>query len=52
MQQEPTMDWKEKIIELTKQMGLIRPRDVKKEGLPREYLLRMYRNGDLTCVAE
>ena len=51
MQQESAMGWKEKIIELTKQMGIIRPRDVEKEGIPREYLLRMYRNGDLTRVA-
>jgi predicted transcriptional regulator of viral defense system len=51
MQQELAMDWKKKTIKLTKQMGIIRPRDVEKEGIPREYLLRMYRNGDLTRVA-
>ncbi len=42
------MDRKEKILELAKQMGLIRPRDVEAAGIHREYLLRLYRNGDLT----
>jgi predicted transcriptional regulator of viral defense system len=51
MQQEPVVHWKKKIIELTKRMGIIRPRDVEKGGIPREYLLRMYRDGDLTRVA-
>jgi len=44
------MDRKQKIIELAKQMGLIRPRDVEAAGIHREYLLRLYRNGDLTRV--
>jgi predicted transcriptional regulator of viral defense system len=44
------MDRKQKIIELAKQMGLIRPRDVAAAGIHREYLLRLYRNGDLTRV--
>ncbi len=44
------MDQKQKIIELAKQMGLIRPRDVEAEGIHREYLLRLYRNGELKRV--
>ncbi len=44
------MDRKEKIMKLAKQMGLIRPRDVESVGIHREYLLRLYRNGDLTRV--
>ena len=44
------MDRKQKIIELAKKMGLIRPRDVEAEGIHREYLLRLYRDGDLKRV--
>ena len=44
------MDRKQKIIELARQMGLIRPRDVEAAGIHREYLLRLYRNGDMTRV--
>jgi predicted transcriptional regulator of viral defense system len=44
------MDRKQKIIELVKQMGLIRPRDVEALGIHREYLLRLYRDGDLKRV--
>jgi predicted transcriptional regulator of viral defense system len=50
MTQEHNMDRKQKIIELARQMGLIRPRDVEAAGIHREYLLRLYRNGDLTRV--
>ena len=44
------MDRKHKILELARQMGLIRPRDVEAVGIHREYLLRLYRNGDLVRV--
>ena len=44
------MDQKQKILELARQMGLIRPRDVEAAGIHREYLLRLYRNGDLLRV--
>lgn len=44
------MDRKQKILELAKQMGLIRPCDVEAAGIHREYLLRLYRNGELTRV--
>ena len=46
MTQGHGMDRKQKIIELARQMGLIRPRDVEAAGIHREYLLRLYRNGD------
>ena len=44
------MTRKQKILELAKQMGLIRPRDVEAAGIHREYLLRLYRSGELTRV--
>jgi predicted transcriptional regulator of viral defense system len=44
------MNRKQKILELAMQMGLIRPRDVEAAGIHREYLLRLYRSGDLTRV--
>jgi len=44
------MDRKEKIFELVRERGIIRPRDVEAAGIPREYLLRLYRKGDLTRV--
>jgi predicted transcriptional regulator of viral defense system len=50
MTQESPMDRKKKIIELARQMGIIRPRDVEAEGISREYILRLYRKGDLTRV--
>jgi predicted transcriptional regulator of viral defense system len=44
------MDRKKRILKLAKQMGIIRPRDVDAAGIPREYLLRLYRHGDLMRV--
>ena len=44
------MGEKQKILELAKQMGLIRPRDVEAAGIHREYILRLYRNGELVRV--
>ena len=44
------MDRKENVLHLARQMGIIRPRDVEAAGIPREYLLRLHRNGDLTRV--
>jgi predicted transcriptional regulator of viral defense system len=44
------MDRKDKIFELARERGIIRPRDVEAAGIPREYLLRLYRRGDLTRV--
>lgn len=44
------MDRKEKILELAQRRGIIRPRDVEAVGIPREYLLRIYRSGKLIRV--
>jgi len=44
------MDRKEKILELARRKGIIRPLDVEAEGIPREYLLRLYRAGKLVRV--
>ena len=44
------MDRKRKILELAEQMGLIRPRDIEQMGISREYVLRLYRNGELIRV--
>lgn len=44
------MDRKQRILELAKQMGLIRPRNVEAAGIDREYLLRLYRDGHLERV--
>ncbi len=41
------MDRNQKIIQLAKQLGIIRPRDVEDKGIPREYLMRLYRKGEL-----
>ena len=41
---------KERIIELAGKMGLVRPRDVEAIGISREYLLRLYRKGELERV--
>jgi len=44
------MGRKQKIIDIAREMGLIRPRDVEAAGVHLEYLLRLYRNGDLIRV--
>jgi predicted transcriptional regulator of viral defense system len=44
------MDRKKRILELAEEMGIIRPRDVEAIGIHREYLLRLYRNGNLARV--
>jgi predicted transcriptional regulator of viral defense system len=36
-----------RIIALARQLGVLRPRDVEAAGVPREYLLRLMRNGVL-----
>jgi predicted transcriptional regulator of viral defense system len=50
MTQQLPENRKERIIELVRQMGIVRPRDVEAEGIPREYLLRLYRKGELERV--
>ncbi len=44
------MDRKQKILILTGQLGIVRPRDVEAEGIPREYLYRLCASGDLMRV--
>jgi predicted transcriptional regulator of viral defense system len=50
MKQEKWMDRTNKILKLARETGLIRPRDVEALGIPREYLLRLYRKGSLIRV--
>lgn len=50
MTQVTKMDRNQRILELARRMGLVRPRDVEAEGILREYLLRLYRHGDLVRV--
>lgn len=33
------------VLELVKKMGILRPRDLNAHGIPREYLIRLYRQG-------
>ena len=40
----------EKIINLVQEVGIVRPRDVEAIGIPREYLLRLYRRGELERI--
>ncbi len=47
MKQERNVNRKEKIIELARKMGIIRPRDVEAAGVPSEYLLRLYRQNEI-----
>lgn len=44
------MDRKQKILNIAKKIGLVRPRDVEAVGIQREYLLRLYRSGELVRV--
>lgn len=44
------MDRNGRILELAKQMGIIRPRDVEAAGIPREYLRRLFQRGELVRV--
>jgi predicted transcriptional regulator of viral defense system len=44
------MERKQKILEMARRMGLLRPRDVEAEGIHREYLVRLCRSGDLERV--
>lgn len=43
-------DRKEKILELAGRLGILRPRDVEEAGIPREYLLRLYRRGAIDRI--
>lgn len=44
------MDRKKRILDLARQMGIVRPRDIEAKGIPREYLRRLYQSGDLIRV--
>ncbi len=44
------MNLKDKILELAGQQGIVRPRDVEAVGIPREYLIRLYRKGQLKRI--
>ena len=41
------METTEKTIQYVRQHGIVRPRDIEKMGIPREYLLRLQRKGKL-----
>ena len=45
------MDKNKTILELTRQMGIVRPRDVEQAGISREYLRRLYLSGKLVRVS-
>ena len=44
------MDRKQKILRLAGRLGIIRPRDVEAEGIPREYLYRLCTSGHLVRI--
>ena len=41
---------KEKVMNLVREAGVLRPRDLDDHGLPREYLIRLYREGRLNRI--
>ena len=45
------MDKNKTILELTRQMGIVRPRDVEQAGISREYLRRLYLSGKLIRIS-
>ena len=45
------MNKNQKILELARQMGIIRPRDVAQMGISREYLQRLFLSGKLVRVS-
>jgi predicted transcriptional regulator of viral defense system len=40
----------EQVLELAKKSGILRPKDLETHGIPREYLIRLYRKGLLNRV--
>lgn len=44
------MNRKEEILLLAKSKGILRPLDVEKEGISREYLIRLYKEGHLSRI--
>lgn len=51
MQQNKRFDPKETVLELLQHSGTLRPRDVEAAGIPREYMLRLLREGRIVRVA-
>ena len=47
---KPMKSRKERVIELTRRAGVLRPRDLDAEGIPREYLLRLLGEGLLDRI--
>lgn len=50
MQQQRKTNWQSRIIELATKNGIVRPRDIERHGVPREYLLRLTKQGILERV--
>jgi predicted transcriptional regulator of viral defense system len=50
MQHRGKENRQQRIVELAKELGVIRPRDVEAVGIPREYLLRLYRRRELIRI--
>jgi predicted transcriptional regulator of viral defense system len=44
------MSQQEKILVLAEKQGIVRPRDVEALGIPREYLIRLWRKGQLERI--
>ena len=44
------MKHKDQIISIARQKKIIRPRDIEKLGIPREYILRLFRKGELERI--
>jgi len=44
------MDRKNRIRDIIRKKGIIRPRDVEAEGIPKTYLYRMYRDGEIIRI--
>ena len=44
------MNYKDQIINFARQKKIIRPRDIEKLGIPREYLLRLFKKGKLERI--
>jgi predicted transcriptional regulator of viral defense system len=41
----PMKPWKERVLELVRRTGVLRPRDLDADGIPREYLRRLLNEG-------
>jgi len=47
---ENNMDKMEKVLKIAEEKGIIRPKDVQKEGLPRKYVYRLHDQGKLEKI--